>query len=178
MNRSAPRRSMLCILADKREQVVEVSDADWQLVSGRRVPTRLRDRGQPDHGRQRAELARVERELLNCVDSIAKLGGSPALLSKVRELQTTKARVLKAMGVEATPPAIVPNVEALIRKRIQAVEKIPRDKLADDAMRETARAAVRGLLGGDVTVTEEGDAVFAEVDLGRVYIANGAGRGT
>ena len=61
-------------------------------------------------------VARVERELLNCVDSIAKLGGSPALLSKVRELQTTKARVLKAMGVEATPPAIVPNVEALIRK--------------------------------------------------------------
>ena len=42
-------------------------------------------------------------------------------------------------------------------------------------MRENARAAVRGLLGGEVPVVEDSDGVFAVVDLGRVYIADGAG---
>jgi hypothetical protein len=72
----------------------------------------------------------------------------------------------------------VPNVEQLIRQRIRLLDEIPREPLADEALRERAREAVRGLLGGEATVVEESDGVYAEVDFGRVYITDGAGRGT
>lgn len=50
---------------------------------------------------------------------------------------------------------------------------MPRDGMTDAALMEKARAAVKALLGS-VSVVEEGDAVFAEVDFGRAYINHGA----
>jgi hypothetical protein len=42
---------------------------------------------------------------------------------------------------------------------VAAVERIPKHPLVDPEMVETARAAVRGLLGGDVPVVEDGGEV-------------------
>lgn len=144
----------------------------------RRVQSRLRDRRRPDRRKQQDELARIEKELGHVVDGVTRLGGSVALLARLRELEASKARVVDAMAADARPVEIVPDVEKLIRERIRTLEKIPSHRLADDGLRETARSAVRGLLGGDVPLVEEADGVYAVVDLGRVCITHGAGGGT
>lgn len=144
----------------------------------RRVQARLRALKQPDRGRHSTELARIEREVGNVVAGISKLGGSAALLTRLRELEAEKARLTSEIAVVAAPPTIVPNVEQIIRRRIRELDQIPRDPHGDEETRENARASVRALLGGEVTVTEQGAHVYATVDLGRVCITDGAGGGT
>ena len=70
-------------------------------------------------------------------------------------------------------PHLVPNVEAVLRNCIKALESVPRDKLADPDLAERARVAVREVLG-EGKVVEEDENIFAEVGLGRQYINLGA----
>jgi len=64
------------------------------------------------------------------------------------------------VSTAAKTPSIAPNVERIIRRRITELDQIPRDQLGDEETRETSRAAVRGLLRGDVPVIEEGEKVY------------------
>ena len=126
----------------------------------RAVQARLREQERPDCGGLKRELAEVERELQNVVTAIGKLGGSAALLSRVRELEARQAALESEISTAAKTPSIAPNVERIIRRRITELDQIPRDQLGDEETRETSRAAVRGLLRGDVPVIEEGEKVY------------------
>ena len=137
------------------------------------VRARLRDVEQPDRATLLAELARVDRELTNVVDSLAKLGGSAALLARVRSLEADKAKITATLATGTKPIKLVPNVEKAIREKVRALEAIPRDALTDDVLIEKARAAVWDVIG-TVTVREDGERVYAEVDFGRWYINQSA----
>ena len=62
---------------------------------------------------------------------------------------------------------IVANVEQIIRRRIRELANIPRDPLRTEEVREKARAGVKGLLGDEVLIIEDSEAVFAQIDLRR-----------
>ena len=83
----------------------------------RAVQARLREQERPDCGGLKRELAEVERELQNVVTAIGKLGGSAALLSRVRELEAGQAALESEISTAAKTPSIAPNVERIIRRR-------------------------------------------------------------
>ncbi len=68
----------------------------------------------------------------------------------------------------------MPNIDKIIRERIETLETLPESPYADAVVMDKARAALRDLLG-EVTVVEEPDGVFARVDLATVCIINGSG---
>lgn len=143
----------------------------------RQVRARLRQMEQPDRSGLKAELVRLEKQISNVVDTLSAVGRSGALTTKLQQLESEKARIEATISAAAKPPRIVPNVEKVLRERITTLEQMPRDAVADPALMEKARAAVKALLGS-VSVVEEGDAIFAEVDFGRAYINHGAEKRT
>jgi len=106
-------------------------------------------------------------------ESIAKVGGLKALLGRLTKLEASREGLVTEIASASKPLRLVPNVENVLRQRINALEAIPRDKLVDADLAARARAAVRDVLG-EVTVTEEGENVVAQVDLGRQYTTHGA----
>jgi hypothetical protein len=77
-------------------------------------------------------------------------------------------------------PEIIPNVERVLRQRVELLERTfaptsgTRARQLDDALTEKGRATIRDLLG-KVRVVEDGEDFFAELNLGRaVYISHGA----
>lgn len=127
----------------------------------------------PDRAKLRAELARLDKAIENCIDSIAQVGGSEALHTRLRTLEADKARVAAQIDAAGKTARLVPNVEKLVRERLQALENVPREDAPAD-LKEKARAAVQDMLGGHVTVVEDGEHVVAEVDLGRMVYKHGA----
>ncbi len=101
------------------------------------------------------------------------MGQSDALTDKLRQLEENKADLLIQIAAEKTPPRIVPNIDKIVRERIETLEHLPESPYADADVMEKARSALRDLLG-NVTVIEEEDGVFARVDLARVCITDGA----
>ena len=143
----------------------------------RQVRARLRDMDRPDTAALKAELAGIERKIDNVVDTLSTVGRSEALTARLQKLESEKARIVADLSSSERPPRLVPNVERLLRARIDTIEQLPRDSLADAGLAEKARAAVQALIGR-VSVVEDGDAVYAEVDFGRAYINHGAEKRT
>jgi site-specific DNA recombinase len=147
------------------------------IVKG--VQARRREIAQPHSGQYRDELARVDRELGNVVDALAKVGTSAALLARVRALEADRARLVAALHEGGKPPTIVPNVERVVRQRVELLEHMlapvvdTSGRQLDDAVTEKGRAAVRELIGEE-RVVEDGEDVFAEVSYGRLVYNIGA----
>ena len=76
------------------------------------VQAKMRETKEPDRARLRAELGRVELELGNVVDALAKLGTSGALLARVREFEAAKAALVGSLEARrGKVQQIAPNVE-------------------------------------------------------------------
>ncbi len=140
----------------------------------KQVRTRLREVQRPDKRLLEAELEGLEKQIAYVVDSLlSAVGRSEALTAKLKDLEAAKARVAAQLSAEVVPPRIVPDVESALRERVQMLECLPRDCTDDPALLEKARMSVKAMLG-EVAVTEDGDAIYSEIDIGRAYIKNGA----
>ena len=89
----------------------------------------------------------------------------------LQELESTKTEIESQLNATPPPTRPVPDVEKLLRERVKTLEDLLR--VADPELIEQARSSVKAMLG-EVKVFEDASGVYAEVDLGRAYITNGA----
>ena len=143
----------------------------------KRVRSRLRQAKRPDIAGLKRDLKLTEKQIDNVVESLSNIGTSDALTARLRQLEHDKAAIISRLATDAEPVQMVPDVGKRMRQIVKTIENLPMNPQRDDALMDKARAALRGYLG-NVTVVEDGDGVFAQVELGRTCITHGAEKRT
>ncbi|MEX2123167.1 MAG: hypothetical protein WD795_04700 [Woeseia sp.] len=143
----------------------------------KRVRARLREVKRPDLAAIKRDLALIETQIVNVADTLASIGGSDALTTRLRQLEAEKAALVLKLTYKPEPVRLVPDIAKHVRSVVKSLEKLPEHPYRDEPLMDKARAALQGLLG-NVTVVEESDGVFAHVNMGQVYITHGAEKRT
>ena len=140
----------------------------------KRVHAQLRQVKRPDMTGLKEELRSTDHQIGNVVDALADLGRSDALTAKLRKLEAKKAEIELKLSSQLAPAEIVPHLASRVRERIETLEHIPQSPYTNQDITDNARAALKGLLG-NVTLIEEGDVVYADLEMGRACISDGNG---
>ena len=105
----------------------------------------------------------LESEIARVVDAIAQVGVSPALASKLQDLEQRKVDAELALGA-ARKPIILQDrskVREVWTELVEGLGELP--KTMTDTELQAARAAIRGLVG-EIRVTRDGQG-YADVCL-------------
>ena len=124
-----------------------------------------------DSDRYELELLSVEAELARVVDAIAQVGISPALESKLHDLEQHKVAADIAFDA-ARRPITLPDrskVQEIWADLVAGLGDLPK-KMTDTEL-QSARGAIRGLVG-EIRVTRDGQG-YADVCLQRMVAGAG-----
>ena len=143
----------------------------------KRVRARLRDVKRPDIAALKRDMQLIEKQIENVVNTLASIGGSDALTTRLRQLETDKSALMMQLAYKPEPVQIVPDIAKHVRSVVNSLQNLPENPHRDEALMDKARAALHGLLG-NVTVIEESEGVFARIDMGRACITVGAEKRT
>ncbi len=149
-----------CLLAvvrhelDRPEAIVEFqTEVRAQLVAHRQ-------RESEESLATRRRLPELQAEIDRLVDAIASVGGSPALLKRIRLLETEMAALETAVSpVDAMPAADIGDIVV----RYQAMLAELQQRLESEADRERTRQILREMLGPITLVRDEDGAIYAEM---------------
>lgn len=108
----------------------------------------------------RRRLPELQSEIDRLVDAIASVGGSPALMKRLRLLETEMATLEAAVSpVKATPMTHIGDVVARYQEMLAELQR----RLESEADRERTRQILREMLGPITLVRDEDGAVYAEM---------------
>lgn len=128
--------------------------ADVQRQARAELRARRQNTGQDAHAREiAARLAEIDR----LADAIGRMGGSAALLDRLRRAEQALAD-LRAQPVTARPvPDILPDIAGRWRRLIDRLPQILTEHPAE------ARTALHGLIG-EIVMMPRPDGLWAEID--------------
>ena len=146
------------LLAEVRQELLSPNVIRWVE---REVASALN--ASDDTSQYEAELISLESEIARVVDAIAQVGISPALESKLQDLEQRKVDAEIALE-SARRPVAIPNrseVQEIWTELVEGLGDLPQ-KLTDTEL-EAARTAIKGLVG-EIRVTRDGKG-YADVCL-------------
>ena len=173
----ANRRTVRRDVVDRR-LVVEVRDqltgpdALAELHAAvRAVATERKREMEQASGGNRRRLAEVDLDLSRLVEAVASIGGSPALVARIRAAEAERA----LLAAEITPPADVAVLLSEVGARYRRM-LLQLDQVLLDEDRDRTRAILADIVG-PVTIVHEGGEVFAELEepAARMLVAAGGG---
>ena len=137
------------------------------------VNTANRERG-ARQASLRSQASRLERQIRNLLELIKEGHGSAAMAAEMREIETRKAALEAEIAVAGEPepvPVLHPNLPALYRRRVEALEEALTDPETTLAATEALRVLINAIVvlpgerRGEVSVTLRGDlAAFLRAD--------------
>ena len=108
----------------------------------------------------RQRLPEVQAEIDRLVDAVASVGGSPALMKRLRLLETKMVALESAVSVADSKAT--PSIGDIV-SRYQAMLAELQRRLESEGDRERTRQILREMLGPITLVKDEGGAIYAEV---------------
>lgn len=123
-----------------------------------------------ERGSRRASLqgeaSKLDRQIRNLLELLKEGHGGPAMAAELRELERRRETLRAEMAAAETPepvPDLHPNMPALYRRRVQALEEALADPTTAGVAAEALRALVDAILvfpgerRGEVTLSLRGD---------------------
>jgi site-specific DNA recombinase len=139
------------------------------------VRSLVRSAKKPDTKALEAELTLIERQIGDVIDMLTAVGKSDALTARLSELEARKTAIQDRISADPSRLEVVPDIGAKLGALIESLEKIPENPYRDGGLVDRARKGLRSALG-PVRVVEEGEAVYAELDVARCITVGSGGR--
>ncbi len=151
------------LLADIKRQLLA---PEFAKEMAREIRKRVDDR---PPSTTKKDIAKLDRQIQNVVDSLTAAGQSDALTAKLRDLEERKATLASDLEQISTPVDLCSGAQDKWREIVSNLENIHKYAKPDEV--EIAREALKGIIG-QVTVAEEKHHVVAYPMLGNNVVYN------